>query len=170
MEYINIIIMNKLIYLKKIPFTKYFIALLLFFAGLYFFLYVSLFFGLIITVIGFNFLMTEGSQIDFDQMRYRNIKSIFGIHIGKWKVMPTFDYISVFKTTEKKAISVTSATTVMSDEIYLINVFYQGNNYVTFYKSYKKDDAFEKAKHFRSVLNIPILNATETQSIWVEAN
>src|SRR5690606_6125194 len=106
----------------------------------------------------------------FQHMRYRNVKSIFGIHIGLWKVMRRFDYIYDFIATEQKAISVTSATTVMSDEIYLINVFYQGNNYVTFYKSYKKDDAFEKAKHFRSVLNIPILNATETQSIWVEAN
>src|SRR5690554_7197803 len=76
-------IMNKITYLKKISYTKYLISLLLFFSGLYFLLYVNILFGLIFTVIGFNFLLTEGTQIDFDQMIYRNIRSVFGIHIGK---------------------------------------------------------------------------------------
>ena len=102
---------------------------MLFFSGLYFLLYVNILFGLIFTVIGFNFLLTEGTQIDFDQMIYRNIRSVFGIHIGKWKKLPVFDYISVFKTTEKTAISVTSATAVMSDEVYLLNLFYEQNKF-----------------------------------------
>lgn len=161
-------IMNKITYLKKISYTKYLISLLIFFSGLYFLLYVNILFGLIFTVIGFNFLLTEGTQIDFDQMIYRNIRSVFGIHIGKWKKLPVFDYISVFKTTEKTAISVTSATAVMSDEVYLLNLFYEQNKYITFYKTTNKEDAFEKAKHFRNVLNLNILDATERQSVWFE--
>src|SRR5690554_7993419 len=113
-------IMNKITYLKKISYTKYLISLLLFFSGLYFLLYVNILFGLIFTVIGFNFLLTEGTQVDFDQMIYRSNRSLFGIYIGKWKKLPVFDYISVFKTDEKTEISVTSKTAAMSVEVYFV--------------------------------------------------
>lgn len=159
--------MNKITYLKKIPFTKYFISSLLFISGLYFLLYVHIFFGLIFTIIGFNLLITEGSQIDFNQMMYRNIKSVFGIHIGKWKKLPMFDYITVFKTTEKKKVSVATASTVMRDELFVVNLFYETNKHITFYKSENKEEAFKKAVHFSKSLNLRILDSTEAQSIWV---
>lgn len=160
--------MNKITYLRKRSFTKYFISLLLFISGLYFLIYIHLFFGLVFSVIGFCMLIIEGSQIDFEQKMYRNIKSVFGIHIGKWQKLPTFDYVTVFKTIEGKKISVATASTVMRDEVYLINLFYEGSRYITFYKSEDKNDAFKMAIHFSRILNLRILDSTELQSVWVE--
>ena len=160
--------MNKITYLRKRSFTKYFISLLLFISGLYFLIYTHLFFGLVFSVIGFSMLITEGSQIDFEQKMYRNIKSVFGIHVGKWRKLPKFDYVSVFKTIEGKKISVATASTVMRDEVYLINLFYEGSSYITFYKSENKDDSFKMAMHFSRILNLRILDSTELQSVWVE--
>ncbi len=160
--------MNKITYLRKISFTKYFISFMLFISGLYFLIYVHLFFGLIFSVIGFCMLITEGSQIDFEQKMYRNIKSVFGIRIGKWQQLPVFDYVSVFKTIEGKKISVATASTIMRDEVYLINLFYHGSSYITFYKSEDKNDAFKMALHFSRILDLRILDSTELQSIWVE--
>lgn len=160
--------MNKITYLRKISFVKYLISLLLFISGLYVLIYVHVFFGLVFSVIGFCMLITEGSQIDFDQKVYRNIKSVFGIHVGKWKQLPSFDYISVFKTIESKKISVATASTVMRDEVYLINLFYEGSRYITFYKSEDKIDAFKMAMNFRNILNLRILDSTTLQSVWIE--
>lgn len=159
--------MNQITYLRKISFVKYLISFLLFVSGLYILIYVHVFFGLIFTVIGFCMLITEGSQIDFDQKVYRNIKSVFGIHIGKWQKLPSFDYVSVFKTIEGKKISVATASTTMRDEVYLINLFYNGGSYITFYKSEDKNDAFKMAMHFSSVLNLRILDSTALQSVWI---
>jgi len=161
--------MNKTLYLKKISFVKYFISLLLFLSGLYFLIYVHIFFGLVFTSIGFNMLLTSGVQVDFDLMMYREVRSVFGVHIGKWKKLPTFDYVSVFKTTESNRVSVATASTVMTEQIFVLNLFYQTNRYITFYKTTKKTIAFEKALYFSRVLNIRILDATHTPSVWVQA-
>jgi len=154
-------------YLRKIPFPKYFICLLLFISGLYFFFFVQIFFGLTFTIIGLNLISTEGSQIDFDRMMYRNIRSVFGISFGKWKELPAFDYISVFKTTENKRISVATASTVMSNEIFLINLFYETSKCITFYKTEEQSDAFEKASDFSRFLNLRVLDSTGPQGVWV---
>lgn len=120
------------------------------------------------TAIGFSLISTEGSQIDFEQKMYRNIKSVFGIHIGKWQKLPVFDYVSVFKTVEGKQINVATASTVMRDEVYLINLFYEGSKYITFYKSEDKNDAFKMAIHFSKILNLRILDSTTLQSVWID--
>ncbi len=159
--------MHRITYLRKVPFTKYLISFLLFLSGLYFLIYENIFFGLLFTVIGFGLMKTEGSQIDFQTQQYRNIQSVFAIHVGKWKPLPVFDYVSVFKTTEGKRISVATASTVMREEIYEVNLFYENSNRITFYKTTNKEDAFKMAMNFHRSLNLKVLDATNAQSVWI---
>ena len=56
--------------------------------------------GLISISFAVNLLSTEGSQINFITKQYRSIRSIAGVHVGKWKPCPEFEYVSVFRTQE----------------------------------------------------------------------
>ena len=47
------------------------------------------------------------------------------------------------------------------------HLFYDTNKKIEAYSTYKKYDAFEKAKQIASFLNIDILDATERESKWL---
>lgn len=98
----------------------------------------NIFFGLVALLTGIKLIITEGSEINLEIKTYRTIKSIFGIHLGKWKPCPKFEYISVFKTKEiiKRAIPTNSTT--YTNDIILLNLFYEGNKKITIYKTYNQ--------------------------------
>ncbi|WP_422106905.1 hypothetical protein [Winogradskyella sp.] len=124
--------------------------------------------GFISIGIGVYLLLKEGSEIDFDKMQYRNIKSIFGLNFGKWKPLPDdVEYISVFKTTETTTLRARSAEANVSNDIIKLNLFYNRNQKITAYVTYDKEDAFKKAHELASLLNIDILDATERESKWL---
>lgn len=125
----------------------------------------NIFFGALLT--GIKLIITEGSEINLKIKTYRTIKSIFGIHLGKWKPCPKFEYISVFKTKEiiKRAIPPNSTT--YTNDIILLNLFYEGNKKITVYKTYNKEDAFKVAEHLHGALDIDVLDATERESKWL---
>ena len=124
--------------------------------------------GSIFIAIGLNLISTEGSEINLENNTYRNLKSIFGIHFGKWKPCPKFEYVSVFKTKENQTINVISATTTITSDIIYLNLFYNKNKHLTFYKTEDKEDAFKVAKKIQSKLGIDVLDATEKESKWIE--
>ncbi len=124
--------------------------------------------GSIFIAIGLNLISTEGSEINLENNTYRNLKSIFGIHFGKWKPCPQFEYVSVFKTKENQTINVISATTTITSDIIYLNLFYNKNKHLTFYKTEDKEDAFKVAKKIQSKLGIDVLDATEKESKWIE--
>jgi len=159
--------MNSITYLKDIPTVKKAFGLLIGIAGLYIFLATNIVFGLIFLAIGINLILAEGSQINLDNKTYRNVKFIFGIHFGKWKPCPEFEYISVFRTKENQTINVVSATTTFTSDVILINLFYNRNKHLTFYKTDNKSDAFKVAEHFKLALDVDILDATDKESKWL---
>lgn len=67
--------------------------------------------------IGLNMITRDGSQIDLDNKKYRNIKSIFGLNFGSWKSLPDFEYVSVFKTQESTDVNAFRATMVIFKRI-----------------------------------------------------
>ena len=73
--------MNKIIYLKEVPLLKKILGYSIVVLGLLSFT-ASVVFGAIFIVIGINFLLTEGSEIDLDTSTYRSIHSLFGFHFG----------------------------------------------------------------------------------------
>jgi hypothetical protein len=145
-------------YLKEIPVMKKVFGIAIIIAGLYIFLTTNILFGL---------LLREGSQINLENKTYRNIKSIFGIPIGKWKPCPEFEYISVFRTKENQTVNVVTATTTFTTEVILLNLFYNRNKHLTFYKTDNRVDAFKVAEHFKLALDIDILDATESETKWL---
>ena len=159
--------MIKIIYLKDVPIFKTIFGIAIGIFGIGTLLTGNIIFAFITLAIGVNLILTEGSEIDLENKLYRTVKSIFGIKIGKWKECPKFEYVSVFKTKETQRVNVVTATTSFTSEIILLNLFYNGNKNITFYKTDNKDDAFKVAEHFKLALDIDILDATENEKKWL---
>lgn len=123
--------------------------------------------GFVIFFIGVNFFSSEGSQIDLDNKTYRKTKTIFGNHFGKWQTCPKFDYVSVFITKENQTINVITASATFSAKVILLNMFYNTNKHITFYKTNDIEDAFKVANHFKLVFDIDILDATRNDKVWL---
>lgn len=159
--------MNTITYLKEVPMINKVVGFALMGIGLFALTQLSfLNFG-IPFFIGLNFVATEGSQINLDNNTFRSIKSLFGIHFGKWVPCPAYEYISVFRTKENKTIRVITAETTWRNKVFVVNLFYAGNKYHTLYKSSDKEDAFRMAEHLKMVFNIDILDATESERKWL---
>ncbi len=155
-------------YVKDILPMKKVLAIVLIVAGLSIFISKNIFIGLIMLLIGINLIAAEGSEIDLVNKKYRNIKSIFGLKAGKWKALPDFEYLSVFKTNENTAVSAYGAEIGrFKSEIILLNAFYPRNKHITFYKTSDIEDAFRVAEHFRLALLIDILDATGPEKHWL---
>ena len=159
--------MSTITYLKDIPVLKMIFGILIGIAGLFVFFTSNILFGLMFFVIGINLILTEGSQINLENKTYRTIKSIFGLHFGKWKPCPKFDYVSVFRTKESQTVNVITASATIQSEVILLNLFYNQNKHFTFYKTDNTKDAFEVANHFKLALDIAILDATKSEKKWL---
>lgn len=160
--------MDTIIYLKKVPFPKMFFGFVIMIAGLAAAILSSTILGTVFAFIGLNLLLTEGSEINFIDKKYRTIKSVLGIRFGTWKDCPKFEYVSVFKTKENQTIRVITVETTIQSDIILLNLFYANNKYITFYKTDNKKDAFKVANHFNLIFDVDILDATEKESKWVK--
>ena len=158
--------MNTILYLKDIPVFKKILGFAITFLGILVF-FMNIIFGLIFLVIGINILMTEGSEINLQNKHYRSLKSLFGIHFGKWKPTPEFEYVSVFKTKENQTIRVITAETTLQNDVIVLNLFYNRNKHITIYKTQDKNDAFRVAEKLSAYFNIEILDATTSEKKWL---
>jgi hypothetical protein len=160
--------MNAIVsYTKDAPILKIVLGVVVFFGGLFIFIFGAILFGLMFMVIGVNLCLLEGSEIDLNNKLYRTTKSIFGVKLGKWKPIPNFEYISVFKTSETQQVNVVSASAKFNSSVIVLNLFYDRNKHITFYKTENKEDAFAVANHFKLALDIDILDATESEKKWL---
>lgn len=160
--------MSIITYLKEVSLAKKIFAIVLILLGILIFVTMSLFIGFTAIGIGLNLVSTEGSEINLSNKTYRTIKSIFGINFGKWKPCPAFEYVSIFKTKESIQVSASGAAIgTFKNDIILLNLFYNRNKHITFYKTDEKADAFKVAEHFKLALDVDILDATEHQTKWL---
>jgi len=122
-------------------------------------------------MIGFAIFLTSttGSQVNLDNNTFRNTWSIFALRFGKWKASPNFEYISVFKGKQSQRVNGLGASTKFAEEIFLVNLFYDRNKHLTFYRTFDKEDAFKVAKHFYLAFSIDILDATEREQKWIDS-
>lgn len=160
--------MNIVTYLQPISILKRLFGVFLFLFSFLVIFTQSILFGLFIMAFAVYLSSSEGSQINLGAKTYRTIWSIFAIHIGKWRTIPDFQYISVFKGKQKQRVNGLGASTTFSDEVYYINLFYNRNKHKTFYRTFNKEDAFKIASHFQLALNIDILDATEKKQKWLK--
>jgi hypothetical protein len=158
--------MKKISFRRSLPWWELILGYSALLIGLY--LLITSLSGFIIIGMGIYFLLKEGSEIDFNTMKYRKIKSIFGLNFGKWKDLPNnIEYISVFKTTETTTLRARSAAANVRNDIIKLNLFYNTNQKIETYVTYDKKDAFKKAHDLASLLNVDILDATERESKWL---
>ncbi len=124
-------------------------------------------FTFIFIAIGLGLNIVDGTDINLTNKSIRSFQSLFGIKYGKWKQIPNFEYVSVFKTNESQTIRVVTAETTLKSSVFLVNVFYNRNKHITFYKTIDKTKAFEVADHFKLALEIDVLDATEKEKKWL---
>jgi len=149
-------------YVRKIPLLKIVLGAVLFCVGIHGAIFNNVFF-LVLSGIGVFLMLGEGSEIDLNSKKYREIYSVIGIDFGKWKDLPELEYVSVFKTTENKRVQGMGATSTMKNDVYKINLFYERNKKIEAYRTKNKNDAFEVAKHLSYALNIEIYDATDNK-------
>jgi hypothetical protein len=159
--------MNIITYVKKVPVIKIILGGLALLIVVY-----GVFLGNLKTIaiplaLGLYMVTTEGSEINLTNKTYRTITSFFGIHFGKWKPCPEFEYVSVFKTSESQTVTIVTASATSKNDVILLNLFYNGNKHITFYKTTDKADAFKVAEHFKLALGVDILDATEREKKWL---
>ena len=154
-------------YKKSIPFVKRFFGTVLAVLGLIMFFITGTIMSLIFIVIGLGLNVAEGSEINLSAKTYRTIHELFGLKFGNWKPIPNFEYISVFRTKESQTVRVVSAETTQKYDVILVNLFYDRNKHITFYKTNDKVKAFDVANHFKEALEIDVLDATEKEKKWL---
>lgn len=156
--------MNTIIYLKNIPLPKKIFATTLMLLGIGIFLTINIFSGILFFVIGLNLIATEGTEINLTEKKFRSIKSVLGRKFGKWKPCPAFEYVSVFKTKESTGINAFGATIgTFKTDIIVLNLFYDVNKHITFYKTDEINDAFNVAENIKQVFNIRIYDPAKLQ-------
>lgn len=160
--------MKTITYLNEVILMKKILAILLIIFGIGVFIFENFFAGIFLLLLGLNFIVTEGTEIDLESKTYRKVKSIFGKNFGKWQSCPEFEYVSVFKTIEKTAVSAHGAQmATFKNDIILLNLFYKGNKNFTILKTMNIKEAFEIAEHLKLALDIDILDATGKEKKWL---
>jgi len=157
--------MKTFIFKKKLSIWKLILGVLALIVGI-----ISIFTtlkGFVIIGIGVFFLLVEGSEFNFTDRSYRQIKSFLGLNFSKWRPLPNIEYVSVFKTTETTTIRERSAEANVTNDIIKLHLFYNTNQKIEAYVTYDIDDAFTKAQELASILNVDILDATERESKWL---
>ena len=158
---------NIISYSENIPFVKRFFGIILFLLGFIMLVFTGSLFTFIFIAIGLGLNIVDGTDINLTSKSIRPFQSLFGMKYGKWKQMPNFEYVSVFKTNESQTIRVVTAETTLKSSVFLVNVFYNRNKHITFYKTTDKIKAFEVAEHFKLALEIDVLDATEKEKKWL---
>lgn len=159
--------MSTITYLKPVPIMKKTFGVSVGFFGITALVSGNVLYGSIAIMMGINLILSERSEINLEFNTYRQLKSVLGLKFGVWKPCPKFEYVSVFKTKETQRVNVVTATTNFTNEIIKLNLFYDGNKNITFYKIDNKTDAFKVAERFKLALDIDILDATESEQKWL---
>ncbi len=158
---------NIISYTGNIPFVKRFFGISFFLLGVIILVLTGSLFTFIFIAIGLGLNIADGTDINLTNKSIRSFQSLFGIKYGKWKQIPNFEYVSVFKTNESQTIRVVTAETTLNSSVFLVNLFYNRNKHITFYKTTDKTKAFEVADHFKLALEIDVLDATEKEKKWL---
>lgn len=159
--------METICYIKKVPFIKQLFGFSLVILAFLGFVKTGNVLSIIFLAMGCFLIATEGSEIDLENKRYRKVTFFLGIKFGSWKTLPVFEYVSVFKTKQSQRVNFVTATTSFTNDVILLNLFDAKNKYITFFQTDDKEEAFKVAAHFKLVLGIDILDATEKERVWL---
>lgn len=157
---------NKIIFKNSVP-TLRTIFGVGFFSGGLIIIFSGNLLGLLVCMVSILFFNRDGCEIDLKLKKYRAFIGVFNLRFGVWKNLPEIEYISVFATTETTIIKDFTGDSKMTDDIIVLNLFYNGNHRIKAYATTDKKDAFKVAKQIAEILKIDILDATEAESKWL---
>ncbi|NRA91585.1 MAG: hypothetical protein HRU26_02705 [Psychroserpens sp.] len=156
-------------YSRAIPTYKQIIGIGLIVLGVYGLVFVSILNGIVMFIMSFLLLRSDGTEIDLNAKTYRKTMSYLGLKVGKWQALPVSEYISVFSTEEAITVRAISAQTTNTNSIIHLNLFFQGNKKITDYETKTFADAFDVALHIADALLIDLLDATVKGDFkWVD--
>jgi len=156
-----------MLYLKKVSLAKKILGYLSIILGFVILFITNSIVGLLFIVLGLLLVSTSGAEIDLEKKCYRIIISIFGKNLGIWKPCPEFEYVAVLKTKERQIMNLVPASTRFTSEVIHLNLFYDLNQHMTFYKTDCVTHAFTVAEHFKTALDIDILDDTDGDGKWL---
>ncbi|MCF1420691.1 hypothetical protein [Mangrovimonas futianensis] len=111
-------------------------------------------------VLVFQTLKRQGTEIDLNSKKYRNITSFLGLSFGNWQDLPEIDYVSVFATTETVTMRAVSAQSSRTQDIIKLNLFHSRNQKIEAYSTQDKIEAFDVAIQIAETLSADVLDAT----------
>ena len=155
-----------LIYLRKLPLVKMIFGILLICLGINVVIFTAIS-GFIAVGLGLFLIKKDGIELNLESKKYRELISFVGINFGKWKAVPEFEYVSIFKTSENIRVRVAIAETNLKDLVYKINLFYNKNKYITAYKTNDIDDAMKVGIEVGRAFQIDVLDATTSNQKWL---
>ncbi len=113
------------------------------------------------------FTIHEGIEINLVTQRYRQYTSVFFVYIGKWKPIPSIDYITIYKERVHQQVYVSSiATDTTSDSIKVAMVYGQ-NQQIALGKFELKQEAITLGTRFAEELNTKLLDYTSVKPHWI---
>ncbi|PZR23830.1 MAG: hypothetical protein DI539_02325 [Flavobacterium psychrophilum] len=120
-------------------------------------------------VSGLPYLYASRFYFDLEKGRYKHAE-VFGPFVsGDWKNITGIEYVSVFGQfyTDQEDYDEEKNRRFVYD----INLWYDGDRYITLTTYYSKLPAFNFAKRLATQLNIKMLDSTvPNNSVWVELN
>ena len=126
-------------------------------------------FGIIAILIGLIlFLASVGIQIDFDKRSHREFYGIFGFKFGKWKEMPTIEYVTVFiEQYAQRGSMLTIDSTHKFSKVKISLIASRTQRYDGGYFN-SKEKAMEAGMFIAKKLNLELLDYTGREPIWID--
>ena len=104
---------------------------------------------------GLAYCTNKKVYVDLDKSKFRPVREIFGLKFGKWKTIHSYEYISIFYTN-------------YNGGTYEVNLWYDTNKHIELYRNEDLETAFIFGYDLSENLNIDLLDATLTESKWVD--
>ena len=117
--------------------------------------------GITIFIFGIILISQRGIEINLEKRKLREFVYFLSFKFGYWIDISEPEYISVFK------MEFTNRRGYKTSEILKINLFYKKTSHVTVCETGDLDHALEIATYLKSVFNVDILDATESESKWI---
>lgn len=125
---------------------------------------VLLIFGFIVTLIA-----KDSIEINLNTKEYRDSISIFGVCVGKWLLLPSPDYISIFPTRVSQTMSSvrgTNQTTI--NELHLrINIVYGTNRRLHVFSAVSIEEAHLISYELSAKLDCGIYDCSGDENVWL---
>ncbi len=112
--------------------------------------------------------MTIGIQINFENRTHRDYFRILGFKYGKWSVIPTLDYVSVFVEQYSQDMAVASIISANSYKDYKVSLIVSKSQRFDAGEYDNKEMAFKVAENIAKKLDAKLLDYTSKEPKWID--